>query len=382
MDRVGKKLLATGNGRCNLTNRNLDVTNYHGGNPGVVRSVLRRFDLDRTLAFFRGLGIEPVFEEGGYVYPASGQASSVLDVLRYEMQQEGIDVRCKARVTGIEKKTGELVCTGAGGEAYRADSVILAAGGQSAPNLGSNGSGFKIAGALGHTVREPFPALVQVVLDSPFLKRLSGVRVRAQADARVGGEIERTETGELLFTDYGLSGIPVLQLSRCLSAHLKSGKTLEIHLDLFPGMTRSDLAALVFERISNAPGKTLEMSFVGLLHKRLIGAVLKEAGVPSVQAACGNVAESELGRVVSLLKDWPMSCVGVKSWMFSQVTAGGVSADEVDEETLESRICRGVFFAGEILDVDGDCGGYNLQWAWSSGYLAGESAAAKPLFQR
>ncbi len=375
MDRVGKKILATGNGRCNLTNVNQSIDKYHGGNPEVISGILGRFGLDRTLSFFSQLGIEPVFEEHGYVYPASGQASSVLDVLRYELARLEVTILCGTKISSIERTGVGLRCATPDNDLYPADCVILTAGGKSAPNLGSNGSGFKVAEALGHTVKEPFPALVQIRLDAPFLKRLSGLRIQGQAEIRMDDDIQGGERGEMLFTDYGISGIPAMQLSRCVSEYTRTNRDLHFHLDLFPDMLLRELTALIAKRTSYSPHKTLEMSFVGLLHKRLIPVILQEAGYTSMKSPCGDLTNRDIERIAAVMKDWPMKCVGVKSWMFSQVTAGGISLDEINARTLESKIVPGLFFAGEILDVDGDCGGYNLQWAWSSGYIAGESAA-------
>ncbi len=375
MSRIGKKLLATGNGRCNLSNTNCSVDRYHGGNRSFIHGILGQFDVRRTLSFFEQLGIEPLMEEDGRVYPASGQASSVLDVLRYEMQQLGVCVHCETKIVRVERKQSGYCCVSPDARAYPAHCVILAAGGKSSPNLGSDGSGFKLAEAMGHTLREPFPALVQVVLDAPFLKRLSGVRVQGRAECRVDGTVRGSERGELLFTDYGISGIPVLQLSRTVSEYAKTGRELSFHLDLFPDISSSELAALIARRIAQNPQKTLEMSWVGLLHKRLIPVLLREAGFSSTHSACGELTHPQVERIAALLKQWRIRCAGVQSWMFSQVTAGGVDLDEVNARTLESNILPRVYFAGEILDVDGDCGGHNLQWAWSTGYVAGMHAA-------
>lgn len=377
MHRVGKKLLATGNGRCNFTNSDLSVDHYHGGEPQFILDVLDQFHLSDTLSFFEELGIEPVVENDGYIYPASGQASSVLDVLRYEMEQLGVEVVCDTKIDLLEKSGSGYRCLSADGTVYSAATVILSAGGKSYPNLGSNGSGFKIAERIGHTIREPFPALVQAVLEAPFLKRLSGLRVQGLAQSFIGGKVCCSWRGELLFTDYGLSGIPILQISRSVSEHVKSGYPMGIHLDLFPDTPLRELAGLISKRIANNPQKTIEMSFVGLLHKRLISVILKEAGFDSTDLPCGSLTQKGIDRLAGLLKNWPLRCVGVKSWMFSQVTAGGVALEEVSSRTLESKISPSVYFAGEILDVDGDCGGYNLQWAWSSGYVAGMNAGAQ-----
>ena len=375
MSRVGKKLLATGNGRCNLTNTNQSVEKYHGSNPRFVLGAFERFDVEHTLAFFEELGVEPLVEDKGCVYPASGQASSVLDVLRYEMERLEVKVFCDTRVNRIEKGKECFRCGCADGRDYPAERVIVAAGGKSSPNLGSNGSGFKIAGEIGHTVRKPFPALVQIRLDAPYLKRLSGTRFQGRAECRIDGVAAGCERGELQFTDYGISGIPILQLSRPVSEHADSGRTLSLRLDLFPDWTERDLAARIARRISFNPQKPLQMSFVGLLHKRLIAAILQESGFENAPLACGELKEHEIRHLAGLMKNWPFRCAGVQSWMFSQVTAGGVNVDEVDPRTMESRIVPGIYFAGEVLDIDGDCGGYNLQWAWSSGYVAGMHAA-------
>lgn len=375
MARVGRKLLATGNGRCNLTNTNQTIEKYHGADPRFALGALGQFNVKQTLSFFEELGIEPVFEEDGYVYPASGQASSVLDVLRYEMEQLGVEVLCDTRIKQIEKEKKGFRCLSADGNGYPADRVILAAGGKSSPNLGSNGSGFRIAERLGHTVKKTFPALVQILLDVPFLKRLAGVRIQSRAECRIDGIVAGSEKGELLFADYGISGIPILQLSRSVSENAGTGKRLSLHLDLFPDSTPTEVAGLIARRIAFNPRKALETSFVGLLHKRLINVILREAGLENARSACGDLSRKEILRLAARMKDWSLQCTGVKSWMFSQVTAGGVDVAEVDPSTMESKIVPGIHFAGEILDIDGDCGGYNLQWAWSSGFVAGINAA-------
>jgi len=179
----------------------------------------------------------------------------------------------------------------------------------------------------------------------------------------------------LMFTEYGISGIPVLQLSRPVSEQAGSGKKLSLHLDLFPHLTEELLSGKIERRIAFNPQKPLEMSFVGLLHKRLIPVILQESGLGNVRSACGDLSEQKILHLAARMKNWPLRCTGVQSWMFSQVTAGGVNVDEVDPRTMESKIVPGIYFAGEVLDIDGDCGGYNLQWAWSSGYVAGTHAA-------
>lgn len=376
MSRVGKKLLATGNGRCNLANRNLSVDSFHGSCAGeFAEEVFRQFDLEKTLAFFQELGVEPRVEADGLIYPSSGQASSVLDVLRYEAERLGVETLCDKNVQRLEGRAGAFRCMTTGGDPFDATRVILAAGGKSSPNLGSNGGGFKLAEALGHTIAEPFPALVQVILDAPFLKHLDGLRIEARATACVDGQPIRAETGELQFTGYGLSGVAVFQLSRIVSDPRHRGRDLALHVDLFPATSAADLTTALSRRFAASPHKSLEFSLVGLLHKKLIPVMLRAAGLTESQSPCGSLSAAAVERLAALMKDWQLRATGTQSWMHSQVTAGGVVASDVDRRTLESRRAPGLYFCGEVLDIDGDCGGFNLQWAWSSGHVAGQHAA-------
>jgi len=371
MQRVGKKLLATGNGRCNLANRHLDTRFYHGTRPEFVEGIFARFGRDETLSFFESLGVSIREEEEGRLFPASGQASSVLDVLRYEMAQLGVTEVCDTIVHAIARVRGEFRCVCANGRTFNADRVILCAGGKSAPNLGSNGGGFKLAQGLGHTIIEPFPALVQVRLDAPYLNQLSGVAVNAKAEVWVEGRPHRAETGELLFAKYGISGSAILQVSRPISEYTIKGRPTQLRIDLFPTRSLEALVAEIRKRIAVDGGKPIDFSFVGFVHKRLIPVLLRVAGIPDPARPCSTLTPDELLRIASAMKEWAIPCSGTQSWMFSQVTAGGVDVREVDPSTLESRCVAGVYLAGEVLDIDGDSGGYNLQWAWASGAVAG-----------
>ncbi len=374
LDRVGKKILATGNGRCNLSNTDLDIEHYHGANPRFAYSALGRFDFFRTMAFFESLGIAWKVEEGGKVFPMSDQASSVLDVLRYQVEALGIEVSCASGVGKISGREGNFTLELAGGGQVRAHRVVIATGGRAAPNLGSDGSGYGLARQLGHNVAEPFPALVPLKLAAGFLKSISGVKFIGSAAVLAGGRPVKTAAGEILFTDYGISGPPVLALSRTANERLRGGRVW-LKLNPFSGMSRDELRQLVDRRLETQAAKSLEFSFVGLINKRLIPVLLKEAGVKDPRKPAGQIAGAEREAVLSILQDWRFEVTGSRAWPSAQVTAGGVDVSEVDQKTMESKIAPGIFFAGELLDIDGDCGGYNLQWAWSSGFTAGESAA-------
>lgn len=375
MQRVGKKLLATGNGRCNLTNLTPSAEHYHGGGARMALGVIGRFGVADTMKFFEKLGLVLRPEEDGKVFPATDQASAVLDLLRDELDRLGVETVCEAAVQRVEKNGPRFNCVTADGRAFPADRVIVAAGGKSSPNLGSNGGGFKIAESLGHAIVPPVPALVQLKIDAPFLKQLQGVRVQGAVEVRVGGEPRRREAGEILFTDYGLSGIAVMDLSRIAAQALEAHQPVTVALDLFPAIPEDELAAQMQQRFAAHPARTVEFSLVGLLHKRVAAVVLRAAGIESPGRPCGELPEEQVRALAALMKQWRLPCVGTQSWMFSQVTAGGVDARQVDRRTLESKIVPELFFCGEVLDVDGDCGGYNLQWAWSSGHAAGTHAA-------
>lgn len=375
MQRVGKKLLATGNGRCNLSNRQLDVSHYHGVRPTFVEGIFKQFGLEETLAFFDGLGVRVQEEEDGKLFPMSQQASSVLDVLRYEIEQLGVSEVCDMIVHTIQQTRGGLSCVCADGRSFVADRVVVCAGGKSSPNLGSNGGGYKIAQALGHNIIEPFPALVQVQLDAPYLNQISGVEIRGKAEVWVDGKPAGAATGDILFAKYGVSGTAILNVSRLISESTLRGRETQLKIDLLPALSAAALTTLMYERITKNPKKSIDFSFVGFIHKRLIPVLLRVAGIEDIRRPCEDLTPDDIAGIVSALKGWTIPCVGTQSWMFSQVTAGGVDVREVDPVTLESKLAPGVHFAGEVLDIDGDSGGYNLQWAWSSGAVAARHAA-------
>lgn len=375
--RVGRKLLATGNGRCNLSNAHLELSRYHGADPAFAGPALSRFGLEETLSFFSAMGIEPREQEGGKIFPRSGQASSVLDVLRHEMSRLGVTELVGTRVTGLARARGSwIVRTGPSSLGCRA--VVLATGGRAAPQLGSDGSGYGLAAALGHRIVDPFPALTRLRVRSPWLGHLKGVKVEVSAAVLADGRRLREAEGELLFTERGLSGPPILDLSRIAAERLRGGERVHVSIDLCPEIAADELPGLLLRRLRARAGSTSEFALVGFLHKRLAGPVLAEAGLdPRAPAESAVPATAE--RLSGTLKRWSLEVTGSDSWTDAQVTAGGIDVRDVDPVTLESRLAPGVFFAGELLDVDGDCGGFNLQWAWSSGLAAGTAAAVRAL---
>lgn len=372
MNRVGKKLLATGNGRCNFTNTLCHLSRFHGQHPDFAASALRTYDVAHTLQFFDELGIVSKVE-ANKVFPLCDQASAVLDVLRYEIERLHIQVICEAEVTKIQPNVCGFTITSPG-RSYEADQVIIATGGKASPNLGSNGSGYELAKMLGHTVIEPHPALVPIRLNAWFLNHTDGVKWVAKVALCAPHRTMRQESGEILFTDYGISGIPVLQLSRYVAEENATGKQW-LRLDLFPDLSEDDIYELLGKRFHYQPLKPLDLSLVGFLHKRLISVVLKESGITDLHKACGETAPQDRRSIARLLKAWEIPVAGTRGWMQAQVTAGGINSAEIHAETMESKIIPHLYFAGEIIDIDGESGGFNLQWAWSSGFTAGMHAA-------
>jgi predicted Rossmann fold flavoprotein len=376
-DRVGKKLLATGNGRCNLTNSDLSLSRFHGGDRGFIASVLTRFPSASAVDFFEELGIACKTEVGGRIYPHSDQASAVLDVLRWELERLNVDVRTGYEVRQIVRSgIGFGLQLAAGGE-LKAERAVLACGGMAGPQFGSDGSGQRLAAALRHRLVEPLAALVPLRLRVDFLRKLKGVRFEGRGEVRCGEELLRSEEGEFLFTDSGISGPPVLQLSRSAAVALTRNQGPRIVLDLFPGLSLDALDGALEVRFRRQGGKSLADGLVGLLNKRLIPVVLSAAGIDYHALPGAEISAAARNALARLLKNWSLEVSGTMPWPEAQVTAGGVDLRDVDPETLESHLVPGLFFCGEILDVDGDCGGFNLQWAWSSGWLAGCSAAGR-----
>ncbi len=369
---VGKKLLETGNGKCNLTNVNQRLSNYRGGVPGFAAKVLKEFGMHDTLRLFTELGIFTK-NKNGYLYPYSGQASSVADVLRMEAEFRRVKLALNTEVKGIVKKeNGFLVKTE--GWDYQGDALILATGSCAAPRTGSDGSGYAYARQLGHRIVKPLPALVQLRSLDKRLGKLAGLRVDAQVTLLIDGDAAVRDQGEVQFTDYGLSGIPVFQVSRFASKALEEGEKVIAELDLMPVFGEEDFASFLDTRIKTCSHKTAGQLLIGLFPKKMADCLLRGAQIVPDKMS-GDLTAEQIERLVEVCKHFQIKIFGCNGFDQAQVCCGGVDTSKVKAPSMESAIVPGLYFAGEILDVDGACGGYNLQWAWSSGYLAGLHAA-------
>lgn len=373
--RIGKKILATGNGRCNFTNIYTDVSCYHGMNPKFAYTALANFDSQAAIDFFEGLGIVHRVEENGKVFPMSDQASSVLDVLIYELKRLGVTILCDTCVTKILPRNNTFEIQTKQGRVFRADKVILTTGGKAMPSSGSDGNGFTLARELGHTITDIFPGLVQLKLDGSYFKQLDGVKLVGTAELLYNNKSLAKEQGDILFTNYGISGPPILQLSRKAAELLRENKEAVLKITIINRISKEELISLIERRFNNSPEKTIAFSLVGLINKRLIPVLLKEAGITNLNHPVSSLSSKEREKIMTQLTDWRFKIRGTKSWSSAQITAGGIDTNEINQHTMESKIIRGLFFAGEIIDIDGQCGGFNLQWAWSSGFIAGQNAA-------
>ena len=374
-DRVGKKILSTGNGRCNLSNRLQEPFCYRSGQPDFPWKALGAFTLPMTLEYFEDLGVL-TRERDGYLYPYSGQASAVLDALRLGLAWESVQVVTECEVFSItpreDAKHRFEVKTSQG--SFSGETLILACGSKAAPGTGSDGSGYKLAKRLGHHIIKPLPALVQLRCPEKFFKQLAGVRADASVILYSDGRKLAEDKGEVQLTDYGISGIPVFQISRYAARGLYEKKEVFAELDFMPDFGDVEFLQMLKERKIRLDGLVMEQYFNGLFHKKLAGALLKRIGISGTMPV-HDLSEENLERLCRICKHFRTYIDKTNPFEQAQICAGGVDTSEIDPDTMESKLVKGLYFAGEILDVDGICGGYNLQWAWTSGYLAGKGAA-------
>ena len=364
--RLGRKLQATGNGRCNLTNLHVAEGGYHGTEVSFAAHALDRFGVEDTISWFRKMGLVTVAEDSGRVYPYSDQANSVTDVLRFALEQPNIRV-----VTGCEvekvRKNGDRFLISCGEESYLCDKLIVACGGLAGTKLGGSMSGYKLLTKFGHHSTRLRPTLVQLKSHWGALPGLKGVRACCVAEILRDGERHSISSGEIQFTEYGLSGPVIFEVSRD-ACQGKGNWTCR--LDLLPVMSREELLEeLNHRRFRDLP---VEELLTGVLHNRLGRVLTRAAGIKN--GFVRDLTDRDLETVVDAVKAFEVPLTEPMGMDSAQVTAGGILTSEFDPLTMESRIVKGLYACGEVLDIDGDCGGYNLQWAWSSGRLAGESA--------
>ena len=363
--RVGRKLLATGNGRCNLSNYHVSPAHYHGG-AGFCDFALSQFDVGKTLQYFASLGLLTVSEASGRIYPMSNMAGSVLDVLRYALERPEIDLQTGQTVTAVRKiPEGFSVKTET--DTFSARCLILAAGGAAGSKVGGGMDGYRLAKSLGHHRTALYPSLVQLKTDPTYPRALKGVKAQCGISICRGSQVLARNSGEVLFTEYGVSGPAIFDLSRSVSA---GGSDLTCLLNFFPDWEEAEVLHWLSQRQAAMAAHEASTLLTGSCHTRLGQMICKSAGFTNQRAA--GLTRDDLRRIARQATHFALPITGTCGFDQAQVTAGGLDTSEFDPRTLQSRLVPGLYACGELLDIDGDCGGYNLQWAWSSGRLAGK----------
>lgn len=360
LERVGKKISTTGNGRCNITNKSINPKNYYSKDINKAFKILSDFPLQKTKDFFSSIGVEICFENNK-AYPRSFQASSVVDALRFSAQNLNIHQITSTKILNITQKNNvfNVITDNKNLNMLKSKTVVIATGGLAGGNkLGSNGDGYKFLKSFGHKIIPQSPIIVQVKTENNITKSLKGIKVDAKVKVLQNKQIISEDFGEVLFCDYGLSGPPILQLSRyCIPNTI-------ISLDMFDEFELCDLIQLILNRRNIFAVFPLTEFFAGLLHKRIGQAVLKQNNI-TLSNLCDTLTETDCINIAKTLKDFCFNVTGNTGFTNAQATSGGADLKDFDEG-LMSKKSKGLFATGEVLDVDGDCGGYNLQWAWSS----------------
>ena len=367
-DRLGRKILISGNGRCNLLNTDSDPSHFHGGNPEFAEQVLNAFPVEDTLAFFHDLGIETRVERRGRVFPASNQATSVVRLMEDRAIRAGIKIMYSADLAELWQGDSFQART-ADGRSFDADRVVMTTGGTSAPSIGGSDDGIRLVCALGHKCTAVFPGLGPLETERSTLHKLQGVRAMVAAKAMVDGKVVKEDEWELLFRFYGLSGLVIFNLSEAIAAVVDAGGS-SVRINFFPGLNADELEEKLRQRWNRHPHRSVAFSFTGLLPDKIPPVLLPLMDVAPDRPSAGISAEEGL-KIAKGLTEWDVRVLKSRGWAEAEVMVGGIDTRDVDPETMESRIVPGLYLAGEMLDVHGDLGGFNFQWAWSSGWVAG-----------
>ena len=364
MPRILKKILVTGNGRCNLTNIG-SSEKYFRGDTEVLQYAFSKYPPKSNIEFFNSMGLLTRTEAQGRVYPVSGQASAVVNALLCECERAGVKVLTDTEITEARRSGSGFLLNGK----YRADKLVIASGGSAARAQGTDGGSFRLLKSLGVDVKSPVPALTGVIIDG-FPKSVKGVRNTCTAELFVGGQSRYAETGEVQFNDYGVSGIPIMQLSGIVAEN--TGKNLRLTLDLLPDTNKAELTRFLLGQKKAYPEKSAEEWASGVLPKALGNYVLALANIRSAQRLC-DIADGKIRAFSDNIKRLELKPTGVRDFEYAQVTSGGVPKSEINLQTLECKKVKNLYVTGEAVNVYGLCGGHNLQWAWSSGRLCAEA---------
>jgi predicted Rossmann fold flavoprotein len=369
-NKIGKKILVSGNGKCNIDNKYINLNRFHGQNPKFIEEVLEGYDFDVVEKFFTSIGLELIEGKEGKMFPMSLQASSVVELLEYEAKRVGVQIVCDCTVTSIERKNNTFTVETSQGT-KTCEKLLLASGSPAAPQLGGSNSGYAFATKMGHTLIPRHPSLVQLCSEEDWVKSCAGVKVAGVAQLYANGEYITEKKGDLLFTNYGISGLAILDLSREVSTRLAGYDYCELNLDLMPELSKEKLTNLLLKRIKEGSDKTLTLWLQGVMNKKLIPVILEQSKCKAKIEK--DLNRKEVGKLVYSIKNLKLSINETKGFKGAEVATGGIDTTEVNPQTIESKLVPNLFFAGEILDVDGDRGGFNFHFAWVSGLRAGKT---------
>ncbi len=362
--KVGKKILVSGNGKCNIDNKYINLNRFHSQNPDFVAKVLEGYDFPIVEKFFTSLGLELVEGKEGKMFPMSLQATSVVELLEYEAKRVGVEVVCDCAVTSVDKKGDTFTLETTQGT-KSCTKLVLTSGSPAAPQLGGSNSGYAFATKMGHALIPRHPSLVQLCSEEPWVKGCAGVKVTGLATLYANGEYITEKKGDLLFTNYGISGLAILDLSREVSTRLANFDYCELNLDLMPELSKEKLTNLLLQRVKQESEKPLALWLQGIINKKLISIILEQSKCKVRTEDALN--RKEINKLVHTIKNLKLSVNDTKGFKGAEVTTGGIDTSEVNPQTMESKVVDNLFFAGEILDVDGDRGGFNFHWAWVTG---------------
>jgi predicted Rossmann fold flavoprotein len=366
--KIGKKILVSGNGKCNIDNRYISTNRFHGQNPQFIEAVLKGYDFPVIQTFFTSIGVELIEGKEGKMFPMSLQASSVVELLEYEATRAGVEIVCDCMVTGIEKKGDTFTVETAQGH-KNGEKLLLTSGSAATPQLGGSNSGYAFAARMGHSLIPRHPSLVQLCSEETWVKACAGVKVAGLAKLYANGTYITEKKGDLLFTNYGISGLAILDLSREVSTRLANFDYCELSLDLMPELSKEKLTALLLKRVQEGSKKPLSLWLHGVINKKLIAIITEQSKCTIIEE--GDLNRKEINKLVHAIKNLKLSINDTKGFKGAEVATGGVDTAEVNPQTMESKLLPGLYFAGEILDVDGDRGGFNFHFAWVSGLRAG-----------
>ncbi len=368
-NKIAKKILVSGNGKCNIGNKHIDPHRFHSQNPPFIKEVLKGYDFEVVKKFFTSIGLELVEGKEGKMFPMSLQASSVVELLEYEALRVGVQILCDCAVTGIDKNDNVFTLATTQGD-KKCQQLVIASGSPAAPHLGGSNAGYAFARKMGHSLIPRHPSLVQLCSDETWVKSCAGAKVAGLAKLYVNGEYITEKKGDLLFTNYGISGLAILGLSREVSTRLASFDYCELRLDLMPELSKEKLTNLLLNRVKQNSEKPLTLWLQGVINKKLIPIILEQSKCKVLTEDALN--RKEINKLVHAIKNLKLSISDTKGFQGAEVATGGIDTREINPKNMQSKLVPNLYFAGEILDVDGDRGGFNFHFAWVTGLRVGK----------